>query len=338
MKVKDIWYFHSSQEENEILQPDFFRPESHVGIYCEFEELVFPVSFHICGFYKGELMFEKEVTVSGNGEEEDVLIQQGKYAVVFKFGENTDCEPDMMRVTYECAGKTETFEKECTYYTFSGKVVDFDDKPFAAAVMLYRYGFDDAPFMMGAWADLNGRYTLRVPGGCYNALYADDNTYGKSSLECWGWNIIADRDEAIDLKIGSGEVYSLNVGVSNGGMDTLFLTFRPMVYYKNEEYRTTVGEKDFHVVDIAPEISIEDITVYVNGRKTEVVSLQKLYETAAGGWCMPMYVAQIPKQLYADCLDKQTIILDYDTKNGEKGRACSRGFTQFYFKDGFCTR
>ena len=26
------------------------------------------------------------------------------------------------------------------------------------------------------------------------------------------------------------------------------------------------------------------------------------------------------------------------TKDGEKGRACSRGFTQFYFKDGFCTR
>ena len=56
-------------------------------------------------------------------------------------------------------------------------------------------------------------------------VYADDNIYGVSSLECWGWNIIADRDETIDLKIDSGEVYSLNVGVSNGGMNTLFLSF-----------------------------------------------------------------------------------------------------------------
>lgn len=337
MKVKDIWYFHASQKESEILQPDFLTPESHVGLCCEFEELNFPVSFHIEAFGKNELMFDKEITVSGSGEE-GVLVQQGSYAAVFKFGENTDCEPDRMRVTYECEGKTETFEKACAYYTISGKVVDFDDKPFAAAVMLYRYGFDDAPLMMGVWADRDGKYTIRVPEGCYNAMYADDNSYGKSSLECWGWNIIVDSDETIDLKIGSGEVYSLNVAVSNGGMDTMFLSFRPMVYYKNEEYDALVGEKDFHVVDIAPELSIEDITVSVNGRKAEVISLQKLYETAAGGWCMPMYVAQIRKELYADCLDKQTIILEYDTKDRAKGRACSRGFTQFYFKDGFCTR
>jgi len=47
---------------------------------------------------------------------------------------------------------------------------------------------------------------------------------------------------------------------------------------------------------------------------------------------------QIPRQLYADCLDKQTIVLEYDTKDRGNGRACSRGFTQFFYKDGFCTR
>ena len=57
MKVKDIWYYHYGQKESEVLQPDLVTPESHVGIYCEFEELVFPVSFHVLG--KKRSLFQK---------------------------------------------------------------------------------------------------------------------------------------------------------------------------------------------------------------------------------------------------------------------------------------
>lgn len=338
MKVKDVWYFYYAQKESEILQPEFAKPESHVGIYCEFKELVYPMSFHVTALCKGEVMFEKEVTVSGDGDDGDVLVRHDIYAAVIKFGVNIDCEPDIMRVTYETEGKTKTFEKECKYYTFSGRIVDFDAKPFPAVVLLQRYGFEDAPFLLGTWTDQDGNYSFRVPDGAYNTMYSDDNTYGKSSLECWGWNVIADRDEVIDLKIGNGEVYSLNVSVNNGGMQTLFLTFRPMIYFKKEEYSTVVGEESIYVSDFAPEIAKEDVTVYVNGRKTELLSLQKIYEASLEGWFVPMYMAQIPREMYEDCLDKQTIVLEYDTKDRGNGRACSRGFTHFYYKDGFCTR
>ena len=90
--------------------------------------------------------------------------------------------------------------------------------------------------------------------------------------------------------------------------------------------------------DFAPEIAKEDVTVYVNGRKTELLSLQKIYEASLEGWFVPMYMVQIPRELYVDCLDKQTIVLEYDTMDRGNGRACSRGFTQFFYKDGFCTR
>ena len=196
------------------MQPELVTPESHVGIYCEFEELVFPVSLHVLGMCKGEVMFEKDVTVLENGDDADVCVRKDGFGAVFKIREEKDCEPDFMRVSYEVGGKTKTFETECKYYTFSGQITDFDGKPFPAVVMLYRYGFDEPPFIMGTWSDLNGKYSLRVPAGSYNAMYSDDNTYGISSLECWGWNIIADRDEVIDLKIGNGEVYSLNVSAN----------------------------------------------------------------------------------------------------------------------------
>jgi len=85
MKVKDVWYFHYAQEESEILQPELVMPESHVGIYCEAEEVVFPVSFHIWGFCKGEVMFEKEVMVSGNGDDEDVSVRCDAYGQCSSF-------------------------------------------------------------------------------------------------------------------------------------------------------------------------------------------------------------------------------------------------------------
>lgn len=72
MKVKDAWYFNYTQKESEILQPDMAVPESHVGIYCEFEELVFPISFHILGMCKGEVVFDKDITAFGNGDDADI--------------------------------------------------------------------------------------------------------------------------------------------------------------------------------------------------------------------------------------------------------------------------
>ena len=69
-----------------------------------------------------------------------------------------------------------------------------------------------------------------------------------------------------------------------------------------------------------------------------MLSLQKIYEASLEGLYLPMYMVQIPRELYADCLDKQTVVLEYDTKDRGNGRACSRGFTQFFYKDGFCTR
>lgn len=132
MKVKDAWYFNYTQKESEILQPDMVVPESHVGIYCKFKELAFPVSFHILGVCKGEVVFDKDITVFGNGDDADVSLRKSGYGAVFKIREDKDCEPDMLRVIYEVGGKAETFETECKYYTFSGQVSDFDGKPFPA--------------------------------------------------------------------------------------------------------------------------------------------------------------------------------------------------------------
>lgn len=52
---------------------------------------------------------------------------------------------------------------------------------------------------------------------------------------------------------------------------------------------------------------------------------------------MPMYIVQVPKPLDCDLTDKQTVILEYDTKDRLEKRAASRGFVQFYYKDGLAS-
>ena len=110
-----------------------------------------------------------------------------------------------------------------------------------------------------------------------------------------------------------------------------------MLYYKKDEYDVIFGKNKFNVTDIAPELETDDITVTINGKSSRVISLQKIYETADDGFSMPMYIVQVPKPLDCDLTDKQTVILEYDTKDRLEKRAASRGFVQFYYKDGLAS-
>lgn len=337
MKIKDVWYFNCKQNKNEFLQPDFFTTSSHIGLYCEFNKPIFPLTVLVKAYCNEKLVFENNVYIPDNKCSEKFYIKSTETTALIKINETHNCYPDRIYVSCVSDSQSYEFNKKCEYSILSGKSTDFDGTPFPSAVILYRYGFEDGPFIIGAWTDKNGNYSLKVPNGLYNALYADDNSYGKSSLECWGWHLIIDNNETINLKIGSGEVYSLNVFTDNGGIKNIFLTFRPMIYYKKNEYDISVGNHKFNVTDIAPELEIEDVSVTINGKNCNVISIQKIYETYEDSYAMPMYIVQVPKLTDTDLSDKQTVILDYDTKKRLPNRASSRGFTQFYYKDGLAT-
>lgn len=337
MKIKDVWYFNCKQGKEEFLQSDFFSTSSHIGIYCEFTELTFPLTISVCGYCGTSLVFEKNTEIANDGLSGGIYIKAAEKNALIKIGETKDCYPDFIHVSCTSGSQHSELDKKCGYSVISGNVSNFDGKPFPSAVMLYRYGFEDGPYIIGTWTDKCGSYSLKIPNGLYNAVYSDDSSYGSGSLECWGWHFIADRDETVNLKIGSGEVYSLNVFTDNGGINNLFLSFRPMLYYKKDEYEVILGKNKFNVTDIAPELETDDITVTINGKSSRVISLQKIYETADDGFSMPMYIVQVSKPLDCDLTDKQTVILEYDTKDRLEKRAASRGFVQFYYKDGLAS-
>jgi hypothetical protein len=141
-----------------------------------------------------------------------------------------------------------------------------------------------------------------------------------------------DADQAIDFKIGNGEVYNLHTWTTNGGEWNYFVSFRPMALMARRNYSVTLSGLPVSVEDISPDLTPKDIKVFVNGQEMELISLQKSYETHTKDTGMPNCVVQVARKGPAS-FGKQTVIVEYDKEievGGAMARFCSMGLYQFY--------
>jgi hypothetical protein len=181
--------------------------------------------------------------------------------------------PDKIRIAILEAGK-QTSEKwiYCKYHKLYGHMYDFRDNPLRAFIMIYPDGFEDA---CGVWSDVQGCYEIDLPERTYNAFYVNDGNYKSTTLEAWAWHMIMDDDQELDFKIGTGEVYNLNVWPNNGGYYTFSATFRPMVLNMDHEktHSWKMNEKEFNYINIAPELEIKDLKITLNREQAEIYSM-----------------------------------------------------------------
>ena len=153
--------------------------------------------------------------------------------------------------------------------------------------------------------DKNGNYSLTVLKNSYYCLYAIRLVdYAKTKLEYWAWNIPAFHDLEINPKYERMEVYIMNAFEPQvSPHETYMVYFRPMSLTKShklegkrdvkEVEKTAIANKG--VMDIAPEaITTEELTVHINGQKSEVVGINKVKEYARGAF-MYGYLIQIKK-------------------------------------------
>ena len=195
--------------------------------------------------------------------------------------------------------------------------------------MVYPDGFDDA---CGVWSDGQGYYEVDLPERTYNAFYVNDGNYKSTTLEAWSWHMIMDEDQELDYKVGTGEVYDLQVWPNNGGFSTFHVSFRPMVLDMDPETRHTlkINDKEFNYINISPELEIKDLNITINGERLAVISLQKYFVTGKDV-AMPAYLVQMPR--LNPTFGKQTIRVEYDktiTKDGKEILQNSMGYFQFY--------
>ena len=95
-------------------------------------------------------------------------------------------------------------------------------------------------------------------------FYVNDGNYRVTTLEAWAWHMIVDEDQRHDFKIGTGEVYNLNVWSNNGGFSAFQVSFRPMVLFSENddiESQGRINDREYKIINIAPDLTLEDMTV-----------------------------------------------------------------------------
>ncbi len=120
-----------------------------------------------------------------------------------------------------------------------------------------------------ALSDEAGSFRLSVPDGTYPFLTAV-REYGDRYLEYWAQNVPARGELTLDARIDTLEVYGLHAFHVKGAANALTIYFRPMSLQKFK----------FGEPDIAPALGEGDVTVMVDGQRSEVYLLNRVREYA----------------------------------------------------------
>jgi hypothetical protein len=287
---------------------------------------------HVKVFLKnGDQILEKKFDIDTAAESNIVEFRNGFFKIRYPV-EYSEENPDKIMITLRSSDGNRSKEIECRYHKLSGKITDFNGKPFKTPIAICTDGF--ASESLGKWSDGEGRYKIWLPERTYNAIIAFPKGYQLTELEAWAWHIIMDADQSIDFKVGTGEVYNLNVWPNNGGGSSYFISFRPMVLWAKEQktFQVSINETDFSIMDASPELKPEDLTITVNGKEVEIISCQKYYETAYAGDGLPSYLVQVSSKGLKHP-GKMTVIVEYkkEVEREQKNVMCaSMGVFQFY--------
>lgn len=217
--------------------------------------------------------------------------------------------------------------------TIQGVVTDVNGLPVSKCDVFFnkeKWISDDSIHVK---CDESGRYSAKIEAGLYNSIYVcDEEEYGKTALEFWGWNLNLTESQTIDAAFDTIEVFSLSTWTSNGGSNSIFASFRPMrlkeVVYRNQEINgITVA-----VLDITPTITTNSIKGFIDDKVIELLNYNWTYEKVkvcngfpkdidiSNGCYMPMIIAQFTKPKLA--IGQHTLkvkVIDSATKNMGEG-------------------
>jgi hypothetical protein len=279
----------------------------------------------------GDQVLGKRFDINRNAESNFVEFRNGFFKIKYPV-EYLEKNPDKIAVTVSSAKRSRSKEIECRYHRLSGKITDFNGEAFKAPIAVCPDGF--ASESLGKWSDEEGRYEIFLPERTYNAIIAFPKSYSLTELEVWAWHIIMDLDQGIDFKVGTGEVYNLNVWPNNGGGSSYFISFRPMVLWAMEQktFPVVMNEKEFAILEASPELKPEDLKIMINAKEVDIISCQKYFETSSPGQGMPAYLVQVSCKGFPHP-EKKTVIVEYkkEVERDQKNIRCqSMGVFQFY--------
>ena len=189
-----------------------------------------------------------------------------------------------------------SFQKEITlkFARIYGRSTNFDGSPRQDYIIANDNGFEN---VYAATCDENGYYEMILPQRTYNTIIANNETYGKTTLETWAWNFTACEDTELNFQVASLEVYNLYVWPNNGGARTVFISFRPMSVHRANQIdsnkdgeldakeivaaKLSITEEEFKAhpfSGLAPILDEGKVKVFLDGEEVKVISVKPYAE------------------------------------------------------------
>lgn len=214
-----------------------------------------------------------------------------------------------------------------------GKVLNFEEMPVQAYVVINSSKFRRVGF---AKTDADGCFEIMLPERRYQQIFICDGNYGRSRLEFYGWNLYLDKDTELKARFDKIEIFRMAVGVTPER--TVIVDFVPMDIFHtiqriNQDFKQKVAV-DYSSSKYYPELSIEDIEVFIDDSKTELWTLHKRKHSLADYGLedkkRPAYTleAKIPPQIRAG---KHTLKVLIHKEIDENGRILEEWGESIYF-------
>jgi hypothetical protein len=204
-----------------------------------------------------------------------------------------------------------------------GAITNFANEPMAGAeVLLKRDDFSDAA---RAVADSQGRYSLLVPPGRYNALCAVRD-YQVQNLEYWAWDVPAQGDMTIDCRVDGLELYGIHAWRPRGAAPSYFVYVRPMSLQRcgmliKQHGPDALGS--LPEVAISPSLTTQDVIAQIDGQTVPVLTVSRVAESAGPGRTMPGWLIQVGLPAKSGTVGPSRLSLELtDSETGERGAGC----------------
>jgi len=165
---------------------------------------------------------------------------------------------------------TATYDLPLTTYKIYGHVRDFNEEPFPA--YLWATNQKQTTHDIVAASDNRGYFEFYYPTGKPLRLFVDDETYGKTTSECWINSNNITSDIEVFPHVGSLELYGFNVWESSGIWHIFFL---PSLISSPQE---------------PPEILASNVKVWINKIPGKIMSFNKTDEYLGDNIRYPGYL------------------------------------------------
>lgn len=197
--------------------------------------------------------------------------------------------------------------KKDAQYVISGKVTNFKGQPIdSVSIFLKNKAFEN---IYETLSDKDGNYSMKVKEGDYYCLYAIKlPEYRVNRLEYWTWNVPVHKNITINPQYDRMEIYGINVFEPQvTPRETYMIYFRPMSLSKTLDFVSNqeVDRSEFEkakqtesllnksdkIINVSPDsISSDELTIEMNGVKSEIVGINRITEYARGfnmyGYCV----------------------------------------------------